>query len=117
MATSIHWTLFHANPSKQPPFSIELGVTEDESQKEIFIDNCQHIPDAITKLKEWADGKNVIFPATFTLLYPIYLEIMGSDDEDTMHQVAWLVKEQADQNKWTFARVNGLDGRIKEDFY
>jgi hypothetical protein len=34
-----------------------------------------------------------------------------------MHQVAWLVKEQADNNKWSFARVNGLDGRTKEDFY
>lgn len=117
MATSIHWTLFYANPSKQPPFSIELGVTEEGSQKEIFIDNCQHIPDAIAKLKAWADEKSVVFPSTFTLLYPIYLEIMGSDDEDTMHQVAWLVKEQADNNKWGFARINGLDGRLKEDFY
>lgn len=117
MATSIHWALFHANPSNQPPFSIELGVTEEGNGKEIFIDNCQHIPDAIAKLKEWSDGKNIIFPANFTLLYPIYLEIMGSDDEDTMHQVAWLIKDQADNNKWGFARVNGLDGRTKEDFY
>ncbi len=117
MVTAIHWTLFHANPSKQPPFSIELGVTEDGNRKEIFIENCQHIPDAIVKLKEWAAEKDAIFPPIFTLLYPIYLEIMGSDDEDTMHQVAWLVKDQADNNKWGFARVNGLDGRVKEDFY
>jgi hypothetical protein len=34
-----------------------------------------------------------------------------------MHQVAWLVKDQADNNNWGFARVNGLDGRLKGDFY
>lgn len=117
MVTSIHWTLFHADPSKEPPFSIELGVTEDGSRKEIFIEHCEHIPDAIAKLKEWTDGRNIPFPTTFTLLYPIYLEVMGSDNEDTMHQIAWLVKEQADNNKWSFVRVNGLDGRTKEDFY
>jgi hypothetical protein len=117
MITSIHWALFHADPSKQPPFPIELGISEDGNRKEIFIENCQHIPDAIEKLKEWAGGKDVIFPASFTLLYPIYLQVMGSDDEDTMHQVAWLVKDQADKNNWSFARVNGLDGRVKEDFY
>lgn len=117
MSTSIHWALFHADPSIQPPFSIALGVIEDGNQKEILIDDCQHIPDGITKLKEWSEREGVIFPAPFTLLYPIYLHIMGTDDEETMHQVAWLIKEQADKNKWGFARVNGLDGQVKENFY
>lgn len=117
MSTTIHWALFHADPSQEPPFSIELGITEGGNKKEILLDDCQHIPDAIAKLKAWAEKVGVIFPAPFTLLYPIYLDIMGSDDEDTMHQVAWLIKEQADNNHWGFARVNGLDGQVKENFY
>jgi hypothetical protein len=117
MSMSIHWVLFHADPSKQPPFSIALGVMEDGNQKEILLDDCQHIPDAIAKLKAWSEKEGIIFPSTFTLLYPIYLNSMGTDDEDTMHQVAWLIKEQADKNHWSFARVDGLDGRVKEDFY
>jgi hypothetical protein len=117
MSTTIHWALFHADPSKQPPFSMTLGVNENGNQKEIILEDCQHIPDAVAKLNAWAEQENVIFHAPFTLLYPIYLDIMGSDDEDTMHQVAWLIKEQADKNNWEFGRVNGLDGRLKEDFY
>src|SRR5258706_10072743 len=103
----IHWTLFQADPSAQPPFLIQLGITEDGNRKEISIDNCQHIPDAVEKLKEWSLDNGAVMPATFTLLYPIYLQLMGSDSEDTMHQVAWLIKDEADKNKWAFSRVDG----------
>jgi hypothetical protein len=117
MSITIHWVLFKADPSLQPPFGIQLGTSENGNKKEISIENCQHIPDAIEKLKKWVTDSGAVIPSRFTLLYPIYLQAMGSDYEDTMHQVAWLIKDEADKNSWGFGRVDGLDGSKKEDFY
>ena len=41
---------------------------------------------------------------------------MGTDDEDTMHQVAWLIKEKADQNQWAFGRIGGYTGNTVDSF-
>ena len=117
MPATIHWTLFHADPSAQPPFSIQLGIIDYNAKMEISIDNCAHIADAAEKIKKWRQENQAEFSSNFTLLYPIYLDMMGSDFEDTMHQVAWLIKDEADKNKWGFGRVNGLDGKTKDDFY
>ena len=117
MSNALHWTLFDADPSKQPPFTIHLGVTESGIRKEISIEDCAHIPDAVEKLKKLVVDNRYVVSPRFTLLYPIYMEIMGGDHEDTMHQVAWLVKDEADKNGWAFDRVGGLDGTLKEHFF
>ncbi len=117
MATTLCWTLFEADPSAQPPFSIRLGIIDQGERKEISIDNCQHIPDAVEKLKKWVVDTEAVISKSFTLLYPIYMQIMDSDFEDTMHQVAWLIKDEADKNSWGFNRVNGLDGKTEDDFF
>ena len=117
MSTSIHWTLFHANPSSNPPFVIQLGITDKGEKKEIFIEDCAHIPDAIEKLKKMITENGMILGKPFTLVYPIYMEFMDSDYEGTMHQIAWLIKDEADKNGWEFNRIGGFSGTKIEDFY
>lgn len=117
MAKTIHWVLFHADPSLQPPFPIEIGFSENGNRNVDRLENCKHIPDGVEKIKVWVKNSEANYSEPFRLLYPIYLQAMGSDSEDTMHQVAWLIKDEADKNGWDFNRVNGLDGKTKEDFY
>jgi hypothetical protein len=94
-----------------------LALPNRGTQKEISIENCAHIPDAVEKLKKLVVDNLYILSPGFTLLYPIYMEIMGGDHEDTMHQIAWLVKDEADKNRWGFNRVGGLDGSLKAHFF
>ena len=42
---------------------------------------------------------------------------MDSDYEGTMHQIAWLIKDETDKNGWEFNRIGGLSGTKIEDFY
>lgn len=117
MSTSIHWALFYADPSTKPPFNLNVGYKLDGIPTEFTIENCEHIPDAIVKMKNWMEMNQVRFAQPFTLLYPIYMQAMNSDYESTMHQIAWLIKDEADKNAWEFGRVGGLSGIQKEDFY
>ncbi len=117
MSTTIHWALFHANPSAKPPFDLATGITENGTQKEFIIENCEHIPDAIDKMKKWIEMNQVKFAKPFTLLYPIYMDMMNSDFEGTMHQIAWLIKDEADKNGWEFNRTGGLSGTTSAHFY
>lgn len=110
--STIYYALLNAYPSSHPPFKIELGV----DNKKIIIDDCQHIPDSIEKLKKHCEENNIEFSQNFTLIYPIYLEIMDTDHEATMHNIAWLIKDEADENKWNFDRIGGLTGKTTEDF-
>jgi hypothetical protein len=54
--------------------------------------------------------------AQFTLLYPIYLSAMDTDDEATMHEVASLIKGQADRHAWKFDRIDGYTGKTRASF-
>ncbi len=111
MAT-IHYVLFNALPSSQPPFAIELGI----DKQKIIIENCAHIPDSIEKVKKYCQDNTVQFSENFILLYPIYMQFMDSDFESTMHSIAWLIKEQADANKWKFDRIGGFTGNTTDKF-
>ena len=42
---------------------------------------------------------------------------MNTDFESSMHQIAWLIKDEADKHGWGFGRVGGLSGTNKEDFF
>jgi hypothetical protein len=111
--TSLCYALFHCDPASQPPFTLELGFS-DKSVRELK--DCANIPSAVDRLEEICKKENISKSAPFTLLYPIYMEAMNSDNESTMHNIAWLIKEQADKNKWNFDRISGLTGRKPADF-
>ncbi len=110
---TLSFALFHCNPLVQPPFNLDLGFSDASMQ---LIHDCQHIPDAIEKMEEFCKKENFSKSSRFTLLYPIYLEAMGTDEEDTMHNIAWIIKEQADLNNWGFGRIGGYTNKTIVDF-
>lgn len=110
---NVSYALFHCNPFSLPPFNLELGFS-DKSVKDLT--DCANIPDALGKLEDFCKKENFSKSSGFTLLYPIYLEAMDTDNESIMHNVAWMIKEQADKNKWNFDRIDGFTGKSAADF-
>jgi len=111
--TTAYYALFNAHPSTRPPFSIELGTGKDSYH---ILDNCQDIPDGIKRIKAFCKEKTIAFSPGFVLLYPIYLDAMNTDNESAMHQIAWLIKDEADANKWKFDRTGGYTGNTPASF-
>jgi hypothetical protein len=107
------YALFHCDPRNEPPFTLELGFSDRST---FNIEGCAHIPEALEKLELYCAEQGISLSRTLALLYPIYLEAMDTDDEDTMHQVAWLIKEQADRRKWAFERIGGYSGKTRDSF-
>lgn len=114
MATkTLHYVLFQAAPNTQPPFKIELGLDAEDKQE---IAGCAHIPDAIVKLEAYCTEHEIDRSGKITLLYPIYLQAMNTEHEGTMHNIAWLIKEEADKKGWEFDRTGGYTGKTAENF-
>ena len=109
----LSYALFHCNPLKQPPFELELGFSDSSA---VHLADCAHIPDALEKMDDFCKKQSISKSSGFTLVYPIYLEAMGTDDEDTMHNIAWLIKEQADKNNWNFGRIGGYTDKSPTDY-
>ena len=112
-APTAHYALFYAHPSQEPPFTIELGTGKNSFFE---LKDCQHIPDGILRIENFCKEKSLVLSPEFVLLYPIYLDAMNTDSEATMHQIAWLIKEQADAKKWQFDRIGGYTGKIAASF-
>jgi hypothetical protein len=107
---TVYYALFNAHPSTRPPFAITLGIGTGA----VSLNDCKDIPNGIERIMEHC--KDLTFSPEFVLLYPIYMDAMGGDDEMTMHNIAWLVKDEADKNKWQFGRTDGLTGKKASDF-
>jgi hypothetical protein len=109
----VHYALFNAPPWTQPPFTVHLGTG-----KESFIEltGCKNIPDAIGRIEDICKEKALIISPGFVLLYPIYLDAMNTDSEGTMHQIAWLIKDEADKKRWEFNRIGGYTGNTPASF-
>src|SRR5688572_30765982 len=110
---TLSYALFHCDPLNEPPFDLELGFSNSAIA---HITDCAHIPDALEKLEAMCQQKSIWKSESFTLLYPIYLEAMGTDGEDAMHNIAWLIKEQADKKGWQFGRIGGYTEKTAADF-
>ena len=110
---SLSYALFHCDPFSQPPFNLELGFSDSSDR---LITGCNSIPDAIGKMEDFCRTNNMSKSMGFTLLYPIYLEAMDTDAESVMHNVAWMIKEEADKNSWNFERIGGYTGITTSDF-
>jgi hypothetical protein len=41
---------------------------------------------------------------------------MNTDSEGTMHQIAWLIKDEADKKSWEFNRIGGYTGNTPASF-
>lgn len=111
--TLVYYALFKAHPDSEPPFDIELGTGKNSFFE---LNDCKHIPDGIERIKSYCKEKSLVLSPAFVLLYPIYLEVMDTDHEGTMHQIAWLIKEQADKNNWGFNRIGGYTGLTANSF-
>ena len=109
----LSYALLHCDPMREPPFNVELGFSDGSVRT---ISECAHIPEAIEKLEALCQQDSIVKAASFTLIYPIYLEAMGTDEEDTMHNIAWIIKEQADMHGWQFGRIGGYTGKTVADF-
>jgi hypothetical protein len=107
------YALFHCNPAREPPFTLGLGLND---KSVVSITGCAHIPEAVEKLEEYCKREGAEKSAQFVLLYPIYLEAMDTDDEGTMHEVASLIKQKADENEWNFDRIGGYTGKTADSF-
>jgi hypothetical protein len=106
----VHYALFNAHPASEPPFAITLGV----GTTKVSLNDCKHIPDGVERILAYT--KEFELSPDFVLLYPIYMEAMGTDSESTMHSIAWMIKEQADSRQWKFNRIGGLTGSTERDF-
>ena len=117
MSVSVCWALFEAHPASKPPFTTYVGINDHGDYREIPFENCEHIPDAIDRIKKYCHEQGISFSSNFSLLYPIFMEAMNTEYEGSMHQIAWIVKDISDEEKWNFGRTGGLTGRTKKDFY
>jgi len=108
-----YYALFKAHPATEPPFTIELGTGKDVSHE---LTNCKDIPDGIARIEAFCKEKSLNYSPRFVLLYPIYMDAMNSDYEGAMHQIAWLIKDQADAKKWKFDRIGGYTGNTPSTF-
>ncbi len=106
----VYYALFNAHPASQPPFVINLGIGTGG----VALKDCKDIPDGIERILTHC--KDLTLSPDFVLLYPIYMDAMGSDSEMTMHNIAWLIKDQADAKGWQFNRTDGLTGKTANDF-
>lgn len=111
--THLYYALFDANPSKEPPFSITLGTGVNSNYE---LKDCKDIKDGIARIESNCREKNYTFSNEFVLLYPIYMDTMNTDNEGTMHQIAWLIKDEADAKNWKFDRIGGYTGKTPESF-
>jgi hypothetical protein len=111
--TIVYYALFNAHPGSEPPFTIELGTGLNTFFE---LKECQHIPDGINRIDAFCKEKSIVLVKDFVLLYPIYLDAMDTDAEGTMHQIAWLIKEQADARNWKFERIGGYTGKTAASF-
>ena len=107
------YALFECPPSREPPFAVELGLSD---HGRVRIDGCEHIADALGKLTAYCEQEKLTRSEAFTLLYPIYLDAMDTQAEATMHEVAGLIREQADKAGWKFSRIDGYTCKVREDF-
>lgn len=57
-------------------------------------EECKNIPEAIDKLLEMAKKHKIPLAQSFTLVFPL----------DDRHNLAWIVKEEADRRGWKFDR-------------
>lgn len=112
MKNELYYALFHAYPASKPPFDLELGFANET----VRLADCAHIPDSIERMLAYCAQNKIKMSSGFVLLYPIYLEIMDTDDESTMHQIAWLIKDEADKHHWQFNRVGGYTGLTPQSF-
>ena len=110
---TVYYALFNAHPSSQPPFRVELGTGKDTVHN---LDDCKDIPDSIARIEAFCKDNSFALNPSFVLLYPIYMDAMDTEFEGTMHQIAWLIKDQADVKKWNFDRIGGYTGNTTSTF-
>jgi len=111
--STVYYALFNAHPASNPPFSIEVGTGKNSKQ---MLDDCKDIPDGIARIEAFCKENSFKLSPDFVLLYPIYMDAMDTDNEGAMHQIAWLIKDEADAKKWKFDRIGGFTGNTTQSF-
>lgn len=114
---TIHWAVIGAYPKVNPPFPIQCGLTNRQIKSVYTIENCQNVFDAAEKIIALCKEKNIIISPDFTLLYPIFMDLMGTEHESTMHMIAGIVLDESKIRNWKFDRIGGYTRKKENDFY
>ena len=114
---SLHWASIAAYPKVNPPFPIQLGLTNKQIKSVFTIDSCQNVFDAAEKILAFSKEKNIAISPNFTLLYPIFMDLMNTEHESTMHMIAGIVLDESKIRNWKFDRTGGYTGKTERDFY
>jgi hypothetical protein len=108
----LYYAVFNLHPAKGYPFELELGF-----QNEVIpLKDCESVADAVQKMEEYCQNQNIDKSPRFTLLYPIYLDVMDTDYEMTMFGITEQIFENAMTKGWAFNRVGGLTNQRPADF-
>jgi hypothetical protein len=102
------WLQFLIEPGTQPPCTVRLGLRTPTGDRiamlaDVVIAGVAHIPDGIEKAEVVLKRLGVAKTQNFALVYPLYA-VEDPDLEMQSHELAWLVKEEADRRGWGFAR-------------
>jgi hypothetical protein len=104
----IVWAEMQAHPAAQPPFCLRIGIQSTQESglivlADTLIFTCTSIEDAIRKFDVFVEKSQFALADTFALVYPMYP--IDKQLEPSLHYIASLVMEQAQQKKWNYERA------------
>ncbi|MDX2172654.1 MAG: hypothetical protein SFY56_05995 [Bacteroidota bacterium] len=114
---TMHWAVIGAYPKVNPPFPVQCGLSNKQIKSVFTIENCQNVFDAAEKIIALSKEKSIVISSNFTLLYPIFMNLMGTEHESTMHMIAGIVLDESKIRNWKFDRIGGYTGKTESDFY
>lgn len=95
-------------PTLDPPFSMKVGIeTMDNNlaaEGQLQITGCHTIQEGVEKSLLLLRRLGVDMDTNFALVYPMF-QGMSEEDNVRIIDIAWQVKEVADQYNWQFART------------
>ncbi len=99
------WAQFQIEPGSHPPANLRIGIQSNpEDSPNILIDvvvlGGKNVPDMVEKIETTLKKLNIPKSKDFTLIYSIY----GGDSRSEI-EIAYLVKEYAEKNGWSFERL------------
>ena len=91
-------------PDSKPPANLRIGIqSQPQDKNRILIDvivfGGESIPDMIKKIEDTLKKLNISKSNDFSLIYPNY-----GTDVMTEINLAYMIKEEAEKNKWRFDR-------------
>jgi hypothetical protein len=100
------WILFDIPPGSKPPCLARIGFMSTSGDFKVLGDvtvaECLNVPDGLAKCRAVIDELGLALSDPFDLIYPRYA--VEGPLELEMHQLAWVIKEEADRQGYGFER-------------